>query len=335
MAWTFLGLSAFAQTAAAQVFTYGANELVLGFRKTGANQGNYYLVADIGAGSTYLNLAPGATMSVPNFTTGQLSDSFTDLNNLNWSVLGDPGSSLSGYPNNTLWLTVPRTNTAVQSPAPPRLSYAGQQSVKIKILGVFDGASTISSEIVADGDNTATAVREPVDLEPMADLNYFVGGGFDATASTLRDTWVQNVENTTPASFTSAVRSDLYEIRPLTDGQGNPIVDPHTGQSTGAGYYVGYFQLNTDGTMSFTRASVSGPPPAPQLNITRTSTTSTISFLSANQATYTLYYTNSSGLSQPIANWPSSPTTIIGNGGNKSFIDTSADPNRFYRVRGQ
>jgi hypothetical protein len=152
----------------------------------------------------------------------------------------------------------------------------------------------------------------------------------------LQDTWSQNnLEDITPASFSGSVVSDLYEVRPLTDSQGNPIVDPHTG-TNGPAYYVGYFRLNSAGTMQFVRdaggSSPSGPPLPPVLSITRVGTTSTIYFGTTNGATYTLYFTNSAGLSQPALNWPASPTTVTGNGATNSISDISTDPNRFYRV---
>jgi hypothetical protein len=132
------------------------------------------------------------------------------------------------------------------------------------------------------------------------------------------------------------VVSDLYEVRPSTDAQGNPIVDPHTG-TNGLAYYVGYFRLNSNGTMTFTRdiaSSQSLPPPPPFLSIRRVGNTSTISFGTTNGATYTLYYTNAAGLTQPVANWPASVTTITGDGNTNSFTDSSSDPMRIYRVGG-
>src|SRR5262249_231674 len=57
------------------------------------------------------------------------------------------------------------------------------------------------------------------------------------------------VENTTPASFNAAVRSDLYRSRPTG------YSDPDTASSTPPAYFLGSFQLNPAGTMSFTRAA--------------------------------------------------------------------------------
>jgi len=121
------------------------------------------------------------------------------------------------------------------------------------------------------------------------------------------------------------VVSDLYQSVPTGS------TDPNSGKTTGAAYYVGYFTLNPDGTMTFTRASAASPT-QPVLTISRAGTTSTISLATANGTTYTLFYTNSSGLTQPVSTWPSSPTTLSGDGTTKSFSDTTSDPDRVYRV---
>jgi hypothetical protein len=334
-----LGLSALIQAVGAQPFTYQNDDLALGFRKTGNYQENYEVVVDIGQASNYVNSAIGASFAVPHVSSSQLTpDSFTTLSNLSWSVVGFyQGANYSGYPRYTLWVTVPRSSTNVPSAAPTRLTYGAQQTIHTPILSIFAGAAYLSSEIgTSNQDNNATFVREPIDN--VHNLSVFMGGTFDNTQGTLEDNWPEgNLEITTPGNFNSGgVVSDLYEVRPSTDAQGNPIVDPHTG-TNGLAYYVGYFRLNSNGTMTFTRdiaSSQSLPPPPPFLSIRRVGNTSTISFGTTNGGTYTLYYTNAAGLTQPVANWPASVTTITGDGNTNSFTDSSSDPMRIYRVGG-
>jgi hypothetical protein len=165
-----------------------------------------------------------------------------------------------------------------------------------------------------------------------------MAGIVDPDQGTLNDTWPAsqpnsgNLENTTPTGFTGSIRSDLYEVRPLTDAQGHPIVDPHTGTS-GLAYYVGYFELTSAGALSFKREAASTAPPPPQiLSLTRAGTSSTIYFTTVSGATYTLFYTDAAGLTTPITSWNSSPTTIVGNGNTGSLTDTTSDAVRFYRV---
>jgi hypothetical protein len=97
--------------------------------------------------------------------------------------------------------------------------------------------------------------------------------------------------------------------------------------------FLGSFCLSPSGILTFTVPSAG--PPQPTLQIARTGNTSTIAFYGTNNVTYTLYYTNNSGLSTPTASWPSLPGTISGNNSTTNFTDASADPDRFYRVKAQ
>jgi hypothetical protein len=316
------------QTIQGQPFTWQDGDVALGFRKTGANQGNYELVVDIGQATSYVHLSAGTTITVTNFTVAQLHDAFPTLNNLSWSVTGGNGGSVSGYPNLTLWLTVPRTDPTVQTTAIARQTSGNQQAALVQTQSILAGAQAISQSGVSNQDNTISLVREPINDDN--NLTAFVSSKIDATIATLRGTlWYANAEVTTPSTFNSPVRSDFYEVRPL----GFP--DPNTGSTTGDAYYVGYFELGSNGVMTFTRgASVTppSPPPPPQLTITGSGSTITISFATTNGATYSLYYTNSAGLTAPVSSWPVMSATIPGDGTTKSFVDQASDPNRVYRV---
>jgi hypothetical protein len=92
---------------------------------------------------------------------------------------------------------------------------------------------------------------------------------------------------------------------------------------------VGSFTLSSSRILTFNRGST---VQAPQLTITRVGTTNLISFPSANGATYTLYYTNATGIVRPLSTWPTSPTTISGDGSIKTFTNSPSDSERFYRV---
>ncbi len=87
--------------------------------------------------------------------------------------------------------------------------------------------------------------------------------------------------------------------------------------------------------MTYKTNSVVVIPPAPKIvSIVRTGGISTISFTTTNGTfTYTLYYTNSAGLTAPLTNWAASTTTLVGNGNTNSLSDTTAaTTNRFYRI---
>jgi hypothetical protein len=326
-----LGVALGLQVCSAQPFVYKDNDLLLGFRKTGTFQANYEVVIDLGQGTNFTGLQAGTSISVPKFTPTQLSDAFpnTNLSNLNWSILGDPRVSLAGYPASTLWLTVPRTNLAVQSAAPSRLFKSLQQQTATQISSIFAGATFISTTIGnSNVDNTANLVREPINND--SGLTSFIGSQQDATASTLHDTWSANVEINTANNFAGAARSDLYEVRPIG------ALDPHTGRTNGPAYFVGYFEFKSDGSLSFTRATTNAvpppPPPAPSLSIGTSGSSITISVPTTNGATYSLYYTNTSGLAAPASSWSLFPTSITGDGTTKVFTDTTGSSERVYRV---
>ena len=337
-----LALLTLGMMAQAQVFTSNPNDLTLGFRKNSpyTETPAYEVVVDIGQASSYTTLTVGTTISVPGYSASQLTGSYQSLNDLSWSVFGgfNAGSGYPGYVRNTLWLTVPRTNNAVRSSDATRLIYTQQQSTKSEMSNIPSGAGQISQALGAGTFVTSSFVREPTSYASQI-LSASMGGIVDSTQGTLKDTWpasepnTGNLEGLTPDDFSSGtVRSDLYEVWPMTDGTGATVVDPHTGTS-GLAWHVGYFEFHTDGTMTFTRAAANTAPPTQvTLHITRTNTTSTISFGSSSGVTYTLYYTNSAGLRAPVSTWPSQVGTISGDGTTRSFQDTTTDPTRFYRV---
>ncbi len=97
---------------------------------------------------------------------------------------------------------------------------------------------------------------------------------------------------------------------------------------------IGKFTLSANGTVTYNVVSA-GQPPVPQVSLTRTNATAYISFTTASPFTYTLYYTNSAGLSAPVSTWPHSATTVTGDGARHTLTDTSADAVRFYRIGAQ
>jgi hypothetical protein len=324
------------RTSAAGQFQYSQNgDLLAGFRKPGL--GSYELVVNLGNVTNLENMVAGTTVALNNFSPAQLTAAFPDgFGSLNWSVSTSLKSVISpwgGYPALTLWYTLPRMDANTRTTAPQRASASAQGSNKNDMLGVGTGAVTISGSLGAsNANNTPFLVREPVwdgQSQSRNDLSYFIDNiGVGPVGSFgLPNT----VENVTPDPFAAAARSDFYRARPT----GN--LDPDTGTNAGPAYYVGYFQLNPDGTLTFTRASTVVPtPPAPQVvKITRFNTTSTIYFTTTNGAIYTLYYTNHFGIGQPVTSWAAAPGTVAGNGNTNSLSDTTTESDRYYRVGAQ
>ena len=320
------------ELASAQYFTYGPGDLVAGFRKPSV--GTYELVVKVGNVSNFLvqpigtvtTLSPTAT-----FFPGQLSDAFSSFTNLQWSVSASFGSGTwDGFAQNTVWYTVPRTTPGVQASAPSREYVYTQSPIKLAIVNDIEfGANDIGSHLGATNqDNNTYLVREP-ENGPYSGENYsaYMADPNNIFLATYGGILGYTVENTTPAPFTSAVASvsDLYQFVPVGS------VDPNTGTTNGAAYYVGYFTLNYDGSMTFTRAVTQ--PPVPQItSVTRTNGTTTVYFKTVSGPTYTLFYTNSAGLTTSVTNWSAAPTTLTGDGGTDHLSDTTTDANRFYRI---
>jgi hypothetical protein len=325
-----LALLALSGSVGAQTFVYNNNDLMLGFRKTGVYQENNEVVVNIGQASNYVSAANGSVINITNFSLAQLMPgSYSSLDHLSWSVVGwYTGTTYPGYPTYTLWVTVPRSSFTVQTASAARLDRASQQTIRAQIASIFANASFISTDLTASNAyNTVSLVREAIATYPTHILTVFMGGKIDNTLGTLQDTWPEgNLETATPSGFSGSMRSDLYEVRPTNDQSGNPIVDPHMG-TNGQAYYVGYFQLNSDGTMTFTREVR-----APVVSFSRSGNTSTITFPTVSGVIYSLYYTNTAGLATPLYSWPNSPSLIIGDSTTQSFSDVTSDSSRIYRV---
>lgn len=332
--------------ASAQYFDYqDFADVLLTFRKTGQAQGNYELVVKFGYITNFLKLTAGATINITNYSPTQLSDAFPDdYANLQWEVCSaftptaDSGTQLGPwlFPSTTVWYTRPATNATTQSSPPPRQLNGFCGDVRQRILSMGDGAALISSSLVATNqDNNTSLVQEPITYSDN-DVTYYIGDRTDPTLGDFYGSAFQfSVENKTPDPFVASSRTDLYQVCPTSDSL-NTYFDPITGKTNGDGYFVGYFLLNPDGTMSFTRASTNSvpppPPPAPNLLIGRSSGTTTVSFGTTNGATYTLRFTNAAGLNAPLSSWPSLPGTVTGDGSTKSFTDSTSDADRVYRV---
>lgn len=300
---------------------------------------SYEMIVDISNILKYVQLPVGTVTNINYYSTNQLKDAFSTFPDIQWSVLATFQGSIawSNYPAYTVWFTLPRSSPGTPTTPPARQSTSFNTPIRSGILAVGSGANQISTALgTTNSDNNTQLVLEPVGPNDPSQLytqytySTHVEDPSDATVADFGGQLSFSVENNTGAPFSSAVVSDFYQSVPTGK------VDPTTGLTTGNSTYLGFFTMNPNGTMTFTRQSSSvtnsPPPPPPVLSVTRSGTTSTISFGTTNGATYTLYFTNSGGLKQPMSTWPSVSTNITGNGSMNSFQDITTDPNRFYRV---
>ena len=292
------------------VFVYQDRDLVVTFRSTSAAAD---LEVDIGQASQFYSAAAGSTNHVTGYSASELNAAFPGLANLTWSAGGCvPPAGDSGdpsYPIGTLWMTSPRNVDPTVAAKPwVRNSTASQTATASKVKSLLSGARSYSGTIPTSAANTTSAVLIPTG-------NLFVADNYLGTGGNYNNTFQGDVENTTAAVPS---RCDLYQLVP-----DNTATQP-------AGKYLGYLELETNGTMNFVAAT--GPAPAPSLSVSLNAGVSTISFATFSGANYTLYYTNAAGLSAPTANWSTVTTNITGNGGVQSFQQPVTDANRFFRV---
>ena len=328
----------------------GNGDLLAGFRKTGSHQGTNELVVYVGNVTNLISLSIGSSLTLGNVNSARLTDAFSsDFTYLQWSVFGANynlssvwSTPLGNFPQSTVWYTVPRANVSVQSPNPTRYSSVDQGLLGQSMTSIGSGAQTISSQLgTTNGDNNTVLVREPF-LTQYAGyyLTEFMGDQYNGYGYSFGDFGGNvisfSVENITPAPFSSADVSDLYESAPAASTGRNPATypDPISG-STSSVYFVGYFSLSPSGVLTFTRAAQAAtytPPPAPQLTATAVGSTVTISFATTNGATYSLIYTNIAGLTAPRSTWPTLGSSIVGTGGTTNFTDTVTGSGRVYSV---
>lgn len=246
-----------------------------GFRKMGSNQEQYEMVAYLGNITNFLLVPAGASINITNYQAKQLTNMCPDnFGNLQWSVfssfdsaLGTFVTSLGTYPPGTCWYTIPRANANVQTSPVARNSYSISQSLSSSIYSITDGAQSTSTSLKTTNLNNNTfVVLEPVSLAASDDeLTYLIGDPQNAAFGDFTGTIGYTVENVTSNSFSSPAVSDFYQVCPNTGPRPKPseiYVDPITGLTNGVAYYVGYFTLNGNGSMTFTRATLVSPPSA-------------------------------------------------------------------------
>jgi hypothetical protein len=228
-------------SATAQTFNYNNGDLLLGLRTPG---GTSDLIVDIGAASLYTGASSPITVSGTYYTSGQLTDASLSLNNLYFSVFGDIAPGYAGTAN-TLWVTAPQTYASAQT-SPWAAQTSGQQAnTRSQIESIAYGATYTSFGEAASADNTASAVvvASGLNLTGEGALSYTSGigpaGNFQGNFGSNN-----NIEQNTPGAFSSGTTPMLEDLFQMTPGS--------------AGTYLGYFELDPNGTLTF------NPQPVPE-----------------------------------------------------------------------
>ena len=298
-----LALLAWPQITTAQIYftDTGSGDVDAGFRKTGTYQENYEMVAYLGNLTNFLALPAGTTTNLQNFS-GPLATMCPDgLGNLQWSVFStydnnDTQTPLGFFPGETSWYTLARTNVNHQTVPPIRISSNTDSDLTDFIYEAQNTANIVSEETAQYGSGTNVDNNTLVVLESIAT---YAAGNFtlsdligDQRNSAKGDFYGEaidySVENTTSNKFTSASVSDFYQNVPTSSSDDGPYVDPITGLTNGSSYYVGYFTLNPNGTMTFTRAAAVTAPAAGSVSATLTNGFAPLTVVFTNTASGTI-----------------------------------------------
>jgi hypothetical protein len=301
------------------IFTYGDRDLILCFRKDDADglgtTAQSVVEVDIGPAVAYYGAAIGSKTTVSQYSASLLN-TFDSINDMSWSVSGCvpyPGDTNDQtIPADTLWVTSPRPAAQVLGAVWVANGANAQALAANEIASIQFNAGQYSSTVAAGAQNTGSAIVIPVGNTPDFSCDNFLG-----TAGDFKGRFQGPVENTTPPAFTTGSlpsRSDFYQIQPTVAGT--------------AGTYLGYFELGTNGALVFYRLAAAPPV----ITVTVSGATSTISFPTANGATYTLYSTNAAGLLSPVSAWTKG-AQISGNGAIQSFQAPASGTNQFYSVQ--
>lgn len=220
-----------ATAASAQSFTYHDDDLLVGFRQTGAAQS---LLVNVGNVSSLLLQSQLAHHSVVIGNAGALNSTFGSLGGLRFSAAAANRFG-PAYPLNTLWISRPSPDALTVALPWNRQGAGTLGTTATRISSLGNGGVTVASidptDVLADG-----IVRIP------SGNNNAVGRWVGSTPSgngplgNFNNTFQGNAEQVTPPVFASGwVREDLFQI------------EPGSGQST----WVASILLSHDGTMRF------------------------------------------------------------------------------------
>jgi len=291
--------------------SYAVGDVLVGFRNGGAND----LVVDAGPVTALTGASPNQRIPITQYTSGQINAAFGNADGVDWSAF-------TWLSDNTLFVTQARTVLNAQTGAYQANSSSVQHNTDVRMATIPPGALF---NIAYNGANTATAVIEPDSISTYHTGSSYAnawsgayGGYFNGTFSGS----VGNPENTTPGDFNTSgtvVRSDFYQLSPVT--------------GFGYGTFLGYFEMATDGTLTY----VAYPSTVPVIqSISHSGNVSTIKYTAGLYGTYTLRGTNTLSSGVAATNWPALTTLPNANPSTvQIYQDTDSSNVKFYIITAQ
>lgn len=324
--WVAIAAMLAAGAVQATTFNYTVGDVLICFRRanpsTYADLGGTNLVVDAGPISNFTNLPPNTKIIINSYTGSQLSQVGT--NSVGWSAFAyfDDSVNPPAVPW-TIFITSPRDVLNAQTSPNNCATLSADANVIGQLGAIVNGAMDNAGFSAL---NTGSAALELSSYYyNSADLSYSqevdpVGSSFD-----LNGTFSYNIEKYTPANFVSAgnpVRSDFYWMYPVK-------LNTKT-----AAVYLGYFELETNGVMTYTAYPTATAAVPVITSFGRTNGISYVSFTTGTSGTYTLRGVNSTSLNTSRANWPAI-ASLTGNGSVNTLQDTTAVPNKYYIITAQ
>ncbi|MFZ0826117.1 MAG: hypothetical protein WAO02_01710 [Verrucomicrobiia bacterium] len=289
--------------------SYAVGDLLVCFRKGGND-----MVVDAGQISTFTSASPNQIIPVTQYTGDQLAEVGT--NGVSWSAF-------TWLSDNTLFVTRARTSLNNQTVPWPAASSPAQSGTAGRMATIPPGALDELNLLVYPVSTPAAVVEED---SSAGNPNYTDGVSYhDALAGAyggqFNGNFAGNPENTTLNTFTTAgkvVRSDFYQMTPAS--------------GYAPGTWLGYFELSTNGALTYVAYPISVPV---TLSIGRSGNTSTINYKTGLYGTYTLRGTNSLTSGSAATNWPAISTLTSGDNAVHTITDTTTDDIRFYVITAQ
>ena len=295
----------------ANTFNYKPGDVLIGFRK--ASGGTTDLLVNAGSVTNFVHQAANTTVTISTYTGQQLG--VVGTNNIAWCAF----AYITGT-SNTLYVSSPRPDNNTQT-TPYTTDRSSAQGQVVSQMGAIVNGAIVQQNY--NGLNSSTAVLEPESYAVSGGGVSFYNGLWNDGSGQFNSTFQAQPEGFTAANFTTAgtpSRADFYYLPPNA-----AAVD---------GTFLGYFQLNTNGVMTYT-AYPAAAVVAPVITAhSRSGTTFTVTFTTGNSGTYTLRGTNSAGLSAPRSSWPAI-NSVSGDGASHSLSDITSASDKFYTISAQ
>jgi hypothetical protein len=307
----------------AATFNDTVGDVLICFRRanpsTYADLGGTNLVVDAGPISYFTNLAANTKVTISTYSTAQLAQVGT--NSVGWSAFAFfDDSVVSPAVPWTIFITSPRDVLTTQT-SPNNCATASANTLTVGQLGAMVNGAVDNSGFSTLNTGGA-ALESSTYYYNSGDFSYSQGVG---SSEDFNGTFSYNFEKYTPANFVTAgnpVRADFYWMYP---------VKLH---ATASAKYLGYFELGTNGVMTYTAYPVATVDTPVIKNIGRTNGISYVSFTTGSSGTYTLRGTNSAGWNTARTNWPAI-SSVAGNGSINTLQDATLGSSKFYVITAQ